>query len=139
MEQPIQLTDTQKSELRKLEIVVCYLHGSVAEGGAGRESDVDIAALFERMPTDPIAASAGIVAALRGFIPEREMDVAILNNASPLLMQRVAAHGVLLLERVPGDDLAFQIRAMHEYESSRHIAHIGRDLALARAGLENHD
>jgi len=135
MGQGLALTQTQQDELRKLGTVLCYLHGSVATGKAGRESDVDIAVLFDRAPTDLVGTTTAVVRALQGFVPEREMDVAILNQATPLLMQTVAVHGKLLFERSIGDGLLFQIRAMHEYESSRHIVRIGRRLALARAGL----
>jgi len=122
------LSEEQKAGLARLGVVLCYLHGSVATGLAGKDSDVDIAVLFDRAPHDAVQATADVVAALHGFVKNREMDVAILNTASPLLAQSVAARGKLLYARTPDDDLLFQICAMHEYESSRHIARIGREV-----------
>ncbi|MDO8562187.1 MAG: nucleotidyltransferase domain-containing protein [bacterium] len=129
------ITETQRHALEEVGVVLLYAHGSVAEGAARDDSDVDIAALFERAPADSVKATSEIIAALHGFEKGREMDVAILNTASPLLAQRVASRGALLYARSPSDELGFRIRAMHEYESSRRIARIGRDAALARANI----
>jgi predicted nucleotidyltransferase len=123
----------QKASLAKLGVVLCYLHGSVALDQARNDSDVDIAVLFEQLPEDSVKATTAIVTALHGFVPEHEMDIAILNNASPLLAQSVVVNGKLLYARSSGDDLLFQIRVMHDYESSLRIVHIGQKMALARA------
>ncbi len=129
----LKLTDEQKKALHDIGVVLCYMHGSVASGSAGKESDVDIAVLFEHLPKDTVAATTAVVEALHGFMPGRERDVAILNEASPLLKQAVASRGILLYDRSFDDTLRFQLRAMHEYEYSRDIARMGRDLAIARA------
>lgn len=127
------LTNIQRAALKKMAVVLLYVHGSIASGQAGKESDVDVAVLFEHSPEDPVRATTAIVEALQGFVPGREMDVAILNDASPLLAQSVASRGKLLFARSPADDLLFQVRAMHEYESSRRITRIGQELNLARS------
>lgn len=131
----MELSAAQKAALGKLGAVLVYAHGSVAEGTARSDSDLDIAVLLERAPEDPAQATADIVQALAGLEASREMDVAILNAASPLLRQRVASRGALLFARSQGDIVSFQLRAMHEYESSKRIAAIGRAAAMARAGV----
>jgi len=125
----------QRVELEKLGVVLCYLHGSVANGTAREDSDVDIAVLFKQEPSDPIEATGALLQALEGYMPGREKDVALLNEASPLFKQIVASTGKLLYARSPDDALRFELRAMHEYEDSRYIAHIGREIAKARAGV----
>ena len=129
------LSDKQKIELQKFGVVLLYVHGSIVTGKAGKESDVDIAVLFERTPEDSIEATAGIIEALRGFIPDREKDIAILNEASPLLKQVVASRGTLLYARSPDDTLRFELRTMHEYEYSRHVVRLGQELVLKHANV----
>ncbi|OGG72638.1 hypothetical protein A3A38_00145 [Candidatus Kaiserbacteria bacterium RIFCSPLOWO2_01_FULL_53_17] len=130
-----QISEKQRLELKKLGVVLLYLHGSVAAGTAREDSDADIAVLFELTPKDPIQATTAILEALRGLIPGRELDIAILNGASPLLKQIVASRGKLLYARSPEDALRFELRAMHEYEYSRHVVRLGQELVLKRAGL----
>jgi len=129
------LTDAQCRSLEKIGVVLLYLHGSVATGRARTDSDVDIAVLFERMPKDTVAATTAIVSALTGFEIGREMDIAILNEASPLLNQMVASQGKLLYARLPDDALRFEIRAMHEYEYSRQVVRLGQELVLKHAHI----
>jgi len=124
------LPETQQEALKNLGVVLLYVHGSVATGSARKDSDVDIAVLFDHTPADSVEATAGIVAALHGFEKEREMDVSILNEASPLLNQTVASQGKLLYARLPDDALLFEMRAMHEYEYSRQVVRLGQELAL---------
>jgi predicted nucleotidyltransferase len=129
------LSDTHKAALQRQGVVLLYLHGSVASGTARQDSDADIAVYFEIQPEDPIKATTGILEGLNGFMPEREKDIAILNEASPLLKQAVASRGMLLFARSPDDDLRFQIRSMHEYESSRRIVRIGQASVMGRIGI----
>lgn len=121
--------------LRRLGVVLCYLHGSIASGTSRENSDADIAVLFEKAPADSIEATAAVHQALSGLVPGREIDVAILNEASPLLRQIVASTGKLLYARSPDDALRFELRAMHDYEYSRHVVRLGQELALKRAGI----
>lgn len=129
------LHEEQKKKLRAAGAVLCYLHGSAAAGSLRKDSDIDVAVLFGRTPNDPVKATNAVLDALSDFLPKREIDIAILNTASPLLAQRVAARGALLFERDPGEAFRFALRAMHEYESSRRIAKIGRAAARIRAGF----
>ena len=129
------LTPQQRAKLAELGVVLCYLHGSVAKGIARDDSDIDIAVLFDRMPDDVIGATGALIQALAGLAQGRELDIAILNEASPLLKQIVASTGKLLYARSTEDELRFQIRAMHEYEDSRHIVRLGQEIAMKRAGL----
>lgn len=135
MNTAIALTETQHLALEKLGVVLLYLHGSVAAGTARKDSDVDIAVLFEAMPKDPIGATTTILEVLRGLVPAREMDIAILNEASPLLRQAVASHGIVLYARTPDDTLRFQLRAMHDYEYSRHVVRLGQELILGHVNV----
>ena len=130
-----QPSDTQIAKLKELGVTLVYLHGSVAAGTARGDSDTDVAVLFEKMPEDVIEAATAIRLVLAGIVPGRELDVAILNEASPLLKQIVASTGRLLYARSPDDTLRFELRAMHDYEYSRHVVKLGQELLLKRVGL----
>ncbi len=127
------LSKDQRRSLENIGVVLCYLHGSVEKGDARADSDVDVAVLFDRAPEDSVKATADVIAAIQGFEPDRERDVAILNEAGPLLKQAVASCGKILYARSEADSLGFQLRAMHEYEYSRHVVRLGQELALKRA------
>jgi predicted nucleotidyltransferase len=127
----LSLSDTQREALARAGVILAYLHGSVAQGAARTDSDVDVAVLFESKPPDAVVATTDVLRALAGFVSHREIDIAILNDASPLLAQSVAVHGVLLYARGDADRLAFDIRTMHAYEFSRRITSIGRSPLLA--------
>jgi predicted nucleotidyltransferase len=75
-----------------------WLFGSRARGAAGRESDVDLAALFGRRP-----AALELLEArsdLEGLVGH-EVDLVDLDQASPILVMQVLRHGRLLLNRDP--------------------------------------
>ncbi len=131
----ITLSERQKQALEKLGVVLCYLHGSVAAGTAHKDSDVDVAVLFEKMPKDVISTEGVLYSSLAGLVPGRKLDIALLNEASPLLKQIVASTGTLLYARSEDDTLQFVLRAMHEYEYSKHVVSLGQELVFQRAGL----
>jgi len=91
--------------------------------------------LFDRMPPDPIEMTGKLLRALERLMSGRNMDIAILNEASPLFNQIVASTGQLLYSRSREDELGFLLRAMHEYEYSRHIVRLGQEIVMKRAGL----
>ena len=127
----LSLSDIQREALVRAGVILAYVHGSVAQETSRMDSDVDIAVLFDSTPEDAVVATTDVLRALAGFVSHREVDIAILNTASPLLAQTVAVHGVLLYARSDADRMAFDIRAMHAYEFSRRITSIGRAPHLA--------
>lgn len=131
----IQLTHDEKRRLAGLGVVLCYAHGSVVKGTAMRESDLDIAVLLERMPgpRDALRIASDITNILQHLAPKRELDVAILNEASPLFRHVVAVEGQLLSARSDEDRIQFEITAMHEYEASRRIHRIAFNMMMGRA------
>lgn len=120
------LDDTQEGALAALGVTLCYVHGSVAAGTARTDSDLDIAVLYAVDPHDEVRAMSLVAHALVSLEPTREIDVAILNTASPLLQQAVASKGVLLYARSEKDRYIFERRALHAYEDSRRIVAIGQ-------------
>jgi predicted nucleotidyltransferase len=92
------LADTLEQEVRG--VISAYLFGSIAEGRAHRESDVDVGVLLDRA-VYPRAADrfdvrlrcVGLLSAAVG----RDTDVVILNDAPPQLARHILAAGDRLL------------------------------------------
>lgn len=95
--------------------VAVYVFGSVARGDATPTSDVDVAVLFETMPT---ATISGPVLALEGELERRlrrPVDLVALNSASADLIHRVLRDGVLILDRDRGRRIKFEVAKRNEY------------------------
>lgn len=105
------------------DVVSAYLFGSVAEGRAHRESDVDVGVLL-RWASHPTARERfeqglRLAGALEGPAGGRTVDVVVLNDAPPLLGRHAVTRGRRVLCRDAGSD--------HEYV---------RDVQLRAADLE---
>ncbi len=83
------------------EILEAYLFGSLAREDTNPESDVDIAVLVERAiaPVPPFGYAAELAANVTTALGGAPVDVVILNDAPPLLYQRVLRDGIRLLAR----------------------------------------
>jgi predicted nucleotidyltransferase len=73
-------------------LVSAYLFGSVAEGRAHRESDVDVGILLDRQiyprTVDRFEEKLLLIGHLRAAL-RRDVDVVILNDAPPQLARRI--------------------------------------------------
>jgi predicted nucleotidyltransferase len=91
--------------------------GSSVTGHVHALSDVDLAVLFERAP-ESLEALADLTAELQTLVPDREVDVAVLNHADPLLLKEVTEH----CELVYGTQrrlAEFKIYAFKRYQDHR--------------------
>lgn len=128
------LTNDQQQQLANLGVILCYAHGSVVRGTTMRESDLDIAVLLAQapQPADALRVMEQVRAILQPLAPTRELDIAFLNDSSPLFQQVVAVEGTVLYERSEDDRIRLEFRAMHEYEASRRIHRIAFQAIMAR-------
>ncbi len=84
------------AEKEAIDLIVLF--GSAARNRLGRESDVDVAVRF-RHGRPGFEVEARVAAELdQALRPPRELDLVLLNQASPLLLALVAAEGVVLFE-----------------------------------------
>ena len=92
-----------------------YLFGSVARGSAGARSDVDIAVLYAM---DPPATIEGLGLRVEGELEKvlgREVQVIVLNRASPDLVHRVLRDGRLVFEHDRSRRVRFEVQARNQY------------------------
>lgn len=96
---------------KRREVAAAYLFGSVASGRTRSDSDVDIGILLVR----PLPASRALSYRLKlfaalGSAPQRpDVDLVLLNEASPLLAHRVLSKGRLVFERSRSARVRFQV------------------------------
>jgi predicted nucleotidyltransferase len=118
-----------------LDLVVLF--GSTARGQRRPASDLDIAVHFAGPRQDPptLPEEARVEGSLLDLLGLRcDLDMVVLNDASPLLRWNVARHGIPLFAGSPTRWTLFQIRAHRDYEdSARFRAHQWRVL-LQRLG-----
>jgi predicted nucleotidyltransferase len=74
-------------------IILAFVYGSYASKRISPSSDVDIGILFKTIP--PMDAINDITEALSSILT-REVDLVILNQASPILKMQILKNGILL-------------------------------------------
>ncbi len=113
----------------KPEIIVAYLFGSVAESRQNQLSDVDVAVLVERhrlatLEKKPLGYQAGLTTDLMALLNTNDVDVLILNYATPLLAYDVVKYGKIILSRNEDTRVEFEIRTRHRYLDTKPLREI---------------
>src|SRR5262249_9761403 len=102
-------------------------------GRTHAESDIDIAVLLDAALTadDRCTERLTLIGALSDLFGTDQVDVVVLNEASPLLAYEVLHTGVILY--CPNDDtrVDFQVRALRAYEDTAPLRNL-----LAEAMVE---
>ena len=102
---------------KRPEIQAAYVFGSVASGRARADSDVDVAVLIDRRvpPGRILKYRLKLMADLGTALHRSDVDVVILNEASPLLAHRVLSQGTLVFERSAPARVRFQTKTASLY------------------------
>src|SRR4051812_19806014 len=77
--------------------------GSSISGHVHSRSDIDFAVLMDRAPA--LTAQLDLIGDLQALVPDREVDVAIINRADPLFLKKIVEN----CRRLYGTE-----RALHE-------------------------
>jgi predicted nucleotidyltransferase len=98
-------------------VALAYLFGSQAEGKAGPLSDVDVAVLLgaqvERKQW--LQVQLDLIGALVGLFHRGDVDVVILNEATPVLAHEVVQSGRVVYETDPGTRVDFELSVLRRY------------------------
>jgi predicted nucleotidyltransferase len=99
-----------------LGIVAAYVFGSVADGRAHRDSDIDIGILLERTvypgPAERFDARLRLTGHLGSALGRNDVDLVILNDAPPHLARDIVTLGRRVVCRDAEADHAFRRTAM---------------------------
>lgn len=111
-----------KDLCRQHSISLAVLFGSQATGQAVRGSDIDLAVWLEKPETDSPEVARSRKKLLRDLINYLEtgnIDLVILNRASPLLKFQVARKGRPVYQKTPELFAGFCSRALREHNDAQ--------------------
>jgi len=115
------------------DILLAYLFGSAVSGRSNPMSDVDLAVLVQPQPDLPSLLERQLT--LSRAVAEyagREVDLVLLNRASPFMKYEVARHGRVLYERRPAERIAFEARARQRYFDLKPMLEFHSEVVLRR-------
>lgn len=110
------------------EVRLAWLFGSQARQAAGPLSDVDVAIWFgpQTAGKDRLQAGLRASAAAARALGRDDVDLAMLDDASPLLRQRVLEGGRLLVCRDRRELVTFRVRTLRSYVAARRLQEVAR-------------
>ena len=109
--------------------------GSSVSGHVHPHSDLDLAVLLARVP-ETFDAQADLIADLQRLVPDREVDVAIVNRADPLFLRRIIDQ-CRLLYGSPRRLQELKIYAFKRYQDHRRYLAMERDYVAAHLPSAN--
>ena len=122
------IADSHLAELKEMlvkhGVVLAYLFGSQAEGRARPSSDVDIAVLlpYDTPRSKFFDARLSLTNELMDLLHKNEVDVVVLNEATPLLAYQVLKNGKVLYEDSrTRPRVGFIVRVMKQYMDTEHF------------------
>jgi predicted nucleotidyltransferase len=126
------------------EILLAYLFGSFVERQGSDFNDIDIAVVTadssEKKGEGPggYGYASFLSTEFSHLLRYPEIDVSILNHASPLLQKRVITKGKLIYARSEGERIAFETAAHSRYADTEPLRRIKRRYMRQRIerGLE---
>lgn len=118
--------DTLRGLFQEHGAVLAYLFGSRAEGRSGPLSDLDFAVLFG--PDVPPEAWSDrqikLMVRLMDLFGGEDVDLVVLNRATPVMAQQVATRGCLLFEAQPGTRVDFEVDTLRRYVDTKPLRRI---------------
>ncbi len=108
-------------------VLLVFLFGSAASGKMTDESDIDIGILFENEPD--IFEINEMKSELNGIL-KREIDIAVLNSASPVLKMQVLKKGIPVFTKDKKYYNQFFVDTINQYDDLKQTRKICEDNIL---------
>jgi len=99
-------------------ILLVFLFGSSVSGRTHPASDVDIGILFGKIPN---ASQTNTLTAELSSLLKHEVDLVVLNHASPILRMQVLKKGSLVFARDPKIYHQFFVDTCNQYDDLKRI------------------
>jgi predicted nucleotidyltransferase len=100
-------------------VALAVLFGSAASKRTTAPSDLDVAFWLDGKQVE--GRELELTNGLMQLLHRNDVDVVVLNHASPLLQWQVASTGTPLYERRKGTFHQFQVSAMKRYDDTRRL------------------
>jgi predicted nucleotidyltransferase len=108
-------------------VLLVFLFGSAASGKMTEESDIDIGILFENEPD--IFEINELKSELNGIL-KREIDIAVLNSAAPVLKMQVLKKGIPVFTKDKKHYNQFFVDTINQYDDLKQTRKICEDNIL---------
>lgn len=108
------------SFFKKQPVDLVFVHGALARNELKPLSDIDIAVLFrdEDYRYEDISK---IISKLQKAVGREDVDLAVLNHASPLFWMQILKNGVVVYARSEKIFKIFRLRAIQRYLATKHL------------------
>lgn len=114
-------------------IIFAYIFGSYAQGKMRPDSDIDIAIYSERKLDSKTYLD--IKMALTD-VCKREIDLIILNDATPLLRYEIYKNNILLFTRDNDLETSYKVKTLFEYNDVKRYLDLSYDRTIERLKKE---
>lgn len=115
-------------------VVAAYLFGSQAVGKAGAKSDVDFAILLKNDidRENYFGLRLQMIADLTRLLHFNNIDLIILNDASPLLIHQVLKNGELIYSTSKQKQIKFVFKAIRDYLDTMYLRKVQGEILHLR-------
>ena len=96
------------------EVRLIYLHGSVAKATHGPLSDIDVGVLLDPVFFAKDRLALEFAGDLQAACPFGEVDLVILNDAGPIIRDRVVRNGLVVYAKDPKEKVRFEAKAIKD-------------------------
>lgn len=111
--------------LKRDEVVMAYLFGSVAEDKIHKFSDVDVAVYVKALTKEnEFEYQLDLIGELNDVLRSDDVDLVIMNFAFPTIIHYILRHGILLKCIDEKFRRNYIIRSYKEYEDAQHLLKI---------------
>ncbi len=119
------------------EVLLAYLFGSVAEDKQNKLSDLDIAVLVEtdklgKLDEQPFGYQVSAMTDLISLLKTNDVDLVILNYATPLLSHEVIKYGEVIFCRDEEMRIQFEVRTLQQYIDTKPLRDIQHEYLVRR-------
>lgn len=118
---------------KERKVLFCYLFGSLAYENFTSKSDIDLAVYLDKKKCkDFFEKRLELISQLSKSL-KKDVDIVVLNTASPFLKYVILKEGKLVFERDKEGRIDFELRAINEYFDFKPILDLYHKNLLASA------